>query len=297
MPSLSDRFFDLPPEHSDDERGRVAILPVPWERTTSYGRGTAEGPEAIRRASRQVELVDEQSGAEPFRLGIASLPAFLPAAHDLAEALAELQEEAERHLRAGKFLVALGGEHSLTAATARAARRVAGEVGIVQLDAHADLRQSYEGTPHSHACVMRRLVEEGAATLAVGLRAFSAEERELIRELSLPVIWGWELEQAASRFEALLEHLPRRVYLTLDVDYFDPAIMPATGTPVPGGGAWYPTLALLRTLFREKEVVAMDLVELAPIPGHHAADFLAASLLYKCLGYLQESRSGASGEA
>jgi agmatinase len=137
---------------------------------------------------------------------------------------------------------------------------------------------------------MRRIVDEGFPTLAVGIRSLSTPEAALIRERALPVLWARDLhgESVLARFRRRLEALPERVYLSVDIDFFDPALVPATGTPEPGGGAWYPTLALLRALFRRKEVVAMDVVELAPIEGQPASDFLAAKLVYKCLGYLQE---------
>jgi agmatinase len=288
MSEIPDNFLGLPPEACRYETSRVVVLPVPFERTTSYARGTAAGPAAIVAASQQVELMDEMLRSEPWKMGIATLPAFEPAAADLGDALAELEAEARRHLEAGKFLVTLGGEHSLTTAPVRAARAVHGGLGVVQFDAHADLRAEYDGTPWSHASVMRRVHDEGIPALAVGIRALSDEEARLIAERDLPTIWGWELP-AVDRFVALLERLPPTVYLTFDVDFFDPAIMAATGTPVPGGGSWYPTLACLRELFRRKRVVAMDVVELMPQPGQHGCDFLAASLVHKCLSYLQEN--------
>jgi N1-aminopropylagmatine ureohydrolase len=296
MAYLPTNFGLLYPEDSDYATSRAAVLPVPFERTTTYGKGTGGGPAAILRASQAMELHDEELNTEPYRQGIATLPPFLPESFDMAEALAELEEEARRHLDAGKFLVTLGGEHSLTLAPVRAARAVAAaagsELGVVQFDAHADLRASFEGTPYSHASVMRRIVEDGVPTLAVGIRSLSSPEAELIRSRRLPVIWGHDLARlgdgAAARFGELLAALPERIYLTFDIDYFDPALVPATGTPEPGGGHWYPTLELLRLLFRSKHVVAMDLVELAPIGGVPASDFLAAKLIYKCLGYLQE---------
>jgi agmatinase len=211
----------------------------------------------------------------------------------MAEAMRELEAEARRHLVAGKFLVTLGGEHSLTQAPVAAARAVHGEIGVVQFDAHADLRDEFEGTPYSHASVMKRIVDAGVPTLALGLRSLSAPEAKLVAARGLPVVWGHELETAEARLPALLAALPETVYLTFDLDYFDPALVPATGTPEPGGGAWHPTLRLLRTLFRQKTVVAMDLVELAPIGGQPASDFLAAKLVYKCLGYLQEKEGAA----
>lgn len=283
-------YFQLDEASSRYDTARAAVLPLPFERTTTYGKGTETGPAAILEASQALELWDEELRAEPFRMGVATLPPFSPESPDLAAALDEIRAEARRHLEAGKFLVGLGGEHSLTSALAFAARDVHGEIGVVQLDAHADLRDEYDGTPWSHAAVMRRIVDAGMPTLAVGIRSLSTPEAELVRERELPVLWGRDLqsESLLPRFRRRLEALPETVYLTFDIDYFDPALVPATGTPEPGGGAWYPTLALLRSLFRHKHVVAMDLVELAPVAGHPASDFLAAKLVYKCLGYLQE---------
>jgi agmatinase len=292
MPILPTNFGLLEEEDSRYETSRVAVLPVPFERTTSYGKGTSGGPAAIVRASQAMELYDEELGAEPYRQGIATLPPFLPEAYDMEEAMAELRVEARHHLERGKFLVTLGGEHSLTQAPVAATREVHGEIGVVQFDAHSDLREEFEGTPYSHASVMKRIVDAGIPTLSVGIRSLSTPESVVIREKELPVIWGHQLDRAALLFPPLLAKLPRKVYLTFDIDYFDPSLVPATGTPEPGGGLWYPTLALLRTLFREREVVAMDLVELAPLGHQPASDFLAAKLIYKCLGYLAEAESG-----
>jgi agmatinase len=291
MPSLATNVGLQVVEDCRYETSRAAVLPVPFERTTTYGKGTSLGPAAIVRASQAMELWDEELQSEPFRQGIATLPPYLPEAFEMGDAMAELAAEARRHLVAGKHLVTLGGEHSLTQGPVAAARDVCGEIGVVQFDAHADLREEFEGTPYSHASVMRRVVDLGIPTLAVGIRSLSAPEARLVEERRLPVLWGHELASAAERFPALLAQLPERVYLTFDIDYFDPALVPATGTPEPGGGAWYPTLALLRRLFQEKTVVAMDLVELAPIGGQPASDFLAAKLVYKCLGYLQEKEA------
>lgn len=292
MPYLPNNFGLLEAAASDYETSRVAVLPVPFERTTSYGKGTMSGPAAILRASQAMELYDEELDGEPYLQGIATLPSFLPETFDMGEGFAELQAEARIHMERGKFLVTLGGEHSLTQAPIRAAREVYGEIGVVQLDAHSDLREEFEGTPYSHASVMKRIVDDGIPTLAVGIRSLSAPEARLIRERNLPVIWGHQLDRAEELFPAMLSNLPEKVYLTFDIDYFDPALVPATGTPEPGGGHWYPTLRLLRYLFQTKTVVAMDLIELAPIGGHPASDFLAAKLIYKCLGYLWERETG-----
>ncbi|MEM7583464.1 MAG: agmatinase [Acidobacteriota bacterium] len=265
--------------------GSLVILPVPFERTTSYGQGTAGGPEALLRASHFIELYDEELDRDLSGLEITTAPTCDPAAPDLEQALGEIEREAERHLAAGKFLVTLGGEHSLSLAPVKAAQAVCGELGVVQFDAHADLRDRYEGSPFSHACVMRRILECGVPSLAVGVRAISGPERRLVERRRLPVLWGHELEQAEGRFESLLAGLPERVYLTFDVDFFDPSLLPATGTPEPGGGFWYDTLRLVRRVFERKTVVAMDVVELAPIPGQPASDFVAAKLVMKALAY------------
>lgn len=294
MPYLPSTYMELEPPESDYGTAQAVVLPVPFERTTSWGPGTAEGPRAILEASRYLELYDEELDAEPWRHGIATLPPFVPQAFDMGEALEEIRTEARRVLEDGKLLVTLGGEHSLTAAPVKAAGDVLGDpgaIGVVQLDAHADLRTEYKGTPHNHACVMRRVVEAGFPVLAVGIRSLTAPEASFVRERRLPVLWGHDLadpEQCRERFAALLEGLPESVYLTFDLDFFDPSVVPATGTPEPGGGTWYPTLALLRELFAAKRVVAMDVVELAPLAGEPASDFLAAKLIYKCLGYAWE---------
>ncbi len=291
MPLLPNNFGLLEPESSDYATSRVAVLPVPFERTTSYGKGTSAGPAAIIRASQSMELYDEELGAEPYTQGITTLTPFLPEAYDMAEAMAELEAEALVHLERGKFLVTLGGEHSLSQAPVRATKAVHETIGVVQFDAHFDLREEFEGTPYSHASVMKRIVDEGIPTLSVGIRSLSTPESQLIRERKLPVIWGHQLDRAEELFPAMLAALPEKIYLTFDIDYFDPSLVPATGTPEPGGGLWYPTLRMLRHLFQTKTVVAMDMVELAPVGNLPASDFLTAKLIYKCLGYLQEAEA------
>lgn len=286
MPSLPENFALLDSPYCDYDTARTAIQPIPFERTTSYGKGTAAGPHAIIRASQAMELYDEELASQPFEQGIATLAPFLPESFDMESAMAEIAAESRRHLEAGKFLVTIGGEHSLSIGPVRAAKEVFGEVGVVQFDAHADLRDEFEGSPYSHASVMRRILDEEIPTLAVGIRSLSAPEAALIRERSLPIVWGQELgELSDDLWSDLLTALPENIYLTFDIDYFDPALVPATGTPEPGGGAWYSTLGWLRRLFADKTVVAMDLVELAPIGGQPASDFVAAKTIYKCLAY------------
>lgn len=279
-------FLGLDESADQYERSRVAVLPLPYERTTSYGTGTAGGPRALLEASTQVETYDEDLELEPCSaLGIVTLPPCSPASPDPEVALEEIEREARRHLERGKLLLSLGGEHGLTPALVRAALGVVdGPLGVVQFDAHADLREEYEGSRASHACAMRRVVELGAPTLGVGIRSLSAPERALVRELRLPIVWGRELERAEELFRRALSRLPETVYLTFDVDFFDPSLVPGTGTPEPGGGGWYPTLRLLRHLFETRAVVAADIVELSPIAGQPLSDFVAARLAYKLVG-------------
>jgi agmatinase len=279
-------FLDLPPEISDPTTAHAVVWPVPYEATTSYGEGTRRGPAAILEASAQVEFYDIELDAEPCRMGIGTLaPPKL--ARDPAAAVEALRDAYGALLSDGRFIVALGGEHTITYPLVAAWRDrlgAGGGLSVLQLDAHADLRDEYQGTRWSHACVMRRVVDDGVPVVGVGLRAFSVEERELMRETRQAVVLGHELG-AAGWIDRVLAGLGPKVYLTFDVDFFDPSLVPATGTPEPDGGTWAQATALLRRVFAEREVVAADVVELAPIAGLHAPDFIVAKLVYKILGY------------
>ncbi len=283
-------FFGLERAAHTLERSRYVVLPLPWERTVSYGRGTAAGPGAALRASQYVELYDEELRDEPSRHGVCTL-AEPELSADLARGLQEIASAARPHYRSGKRLVAIGGEHSLTPPLVAAAREVWPTLGVVQFDAHADLRAEYEGSAHSHACAMHRVLDLGVPTLQVGIRALSSEEADLIEDRRLDVVWADPTLRAGAAqetaFAQAVERLPEHVYLTFDVDYFDPSLLPATGPPEPGGGTWYPTLEMLRRLFSRRRVVAADVVELAPIAGQPASDFLVARLLHKLIGYWQ----------
>lgn len=288
-----ENFLGLPAEHVDFGRARVAILPVPYEATVSYVPGTRFGPRGILHASRYLEVYDHALDAEPYAVGIHTLPALELSGAGPKEALDELRDACDTLIDTGKFVIMLGGEHSVSAPPILAHADRLGErpLSVLQLDAHADLRAEYEGTPLSHACVMYR-VRQHVNLVPVGIRSLTAEERRLIRDEHIPVIFGHELEGDAW-IDRAVAALGPDVYVTIDVDYFDPAIVPSTGTPEPGGGGWYPTLRLLERVFRERNVVGCDVVELAPIPGNVAADFLAAKLVYKLIGFFQAaSRAG-----
>ena len=267
----------------DDAVG--VVVPVPYERTVSYGGGTAAGPAAILNASAYVELYDEVLREEPCRMG--GIHTAQPIDEDveppdLVDRLADL---ASRLYADGHFPIFLGGEHTITTGLVRAARDAFEDLSVLQLDAHADLRESYQGTRWSHACVMRRVFELGVPAVPVGIRAVSIEESEFIREEGLPVFWSHRIAHGDEWMETAITALSDTVYITFDVDFFDPALVPATGTPEPGGAFWHETLQFLGHVFTEKNVVGMDVVELAPIAGFHAPDFVIARLVHRCFGY------------
>lgn len=288
----SENFLGLPPEHSAFAGAGVLILPVPYEATVSYMPGTRLGPRSLLHASRFVEAYDHELDTEPYTIGIHTLPELVLSGAGPEAAMEQLRDAYEAVLRTGKFPVLLGGEHTVSGPPILIHGERLGDrpLSVLQLDAHADLRSEYEGTPLSHACVMHR-VREHVKLVPVGIRSMTVEERRLIQRERIPVVFGHELEGSVWMDRAI-GSLGPDVYVTIDVDYFDPAIMPSTGTPEPGGGAWHPTLTLLERVFREKNVVGCDVVELAPIPGLVAPDFLAAKLVYKLIAFHSAARAG-----
>ena len=285
-------FLGLPAAATTLDAARVVILPVPYEATVSYMGGTRFGPRRILEASRAVELFDHELDSEPHTVGVHTLPELLLSGAGPEEALGELREAYDQLLAAGKFVVMLGGEHSISAPPIEAHVRRLGTrrpLSVLQLDAHGDLRPEYEGTAFSHACVMYR-VHRKVNLVPVGIRAITTEERQLIRARKIPTIFANDLDADGRWIERAVRSLGRDVYITIDVDFFDPSLVPATGTPEPGGGGWYPTLKLLERVFRERTVVGVDVVELAPIPGLVAPDFLVAKLVYKLIAYYQHGR-------
>ena len=289
---LPHTFLGLDEEGSDFAASRSVVLPVPYESTTSYGGGTSGGPGAILEASRYIELYDQELDGEPWESGIATLPQLQLTGAGAAAAMAELREAYDRVLDAtgDRFVLMLGGEHSISGPPIQAwLDRLSGDgrgLSVLQIDAHTDLRPEYEGTPHSHAAVMHRVYDRVDALVAVGIRALTVEEAVLVRERdNLHVFYAHDIHDSEAWIDDVLERLGPDVYISFDVDGFDPALVPSTGTPEPGGLQWYPVLTLLRRVFAERTVHAADIVELAPIPGLHAPDFLVAKLAYKMVGY------------
>jgi agmatinase len=283
-------FLGLDAEHSAFDTARVAILPLPFEATVSYGDGTERGPAAIIEASQQVELYDREFDAEPaLEFGVHTLPApTLP--RDPAAAVNAIAAAVANVARRGKLVVGLGGEHTVSAGFGRGVlTALGGPLSVVQIDAHSDLRDEYEGSPYSHACVARRLLEEEGVeqVLQLGIRSVCAEEVAFARAHPGRVrVWYAEEVHAGSWQRELAERIrDKRVYLTIDVDGLDPAIVPSTGTPEPDGLTWTETLDILRAVNGAAQVVALDCVELAPVAGHHASDFAVAKLVYKAITY------------
>ena len=279
-------FLGIPDGEAKYETSRGVVVPVPWEATVSYGAGTAKGPAAILDASRYVELYDEVLREEPYKKGgiHTAAPADVTGGDPVAF-LDGLESVAAGLFADGKFPVFLGGEHSLTTAPVRAAKAAFEDLSVLQFDAHADLRESYEGTPWSHASVMRRVHDLGVPAVPLGIRAVSVEEAEFLQNEDLPIFWSHRIAHGEEWMDTVLNTLSDTVYITFDVDYFDPSLIPATGTPEPGGGFWHETMRFLGYVFQDKNVVGMDVVELAPIDGFHAPDFVIARLVHRCLGY------------
>ena len=272
------------PTTTDFEHARVVILPIPLDRTTSYVPGTRNGPHEILVASSHMELWDEETQTDVHSIGIFTLPEMEFPFASMDEVVGEIRRVTSELIKRDKFPLVLGGEHSITPAVVGAVAEKYPGLSVLQIDAHADLRESFMGTPHNHACAMRRTLEF-ARTTQVGIRSLSPEEAAAVPTLSTAIFYDFNMRDDADWIERVVDSLTEHVYITIDVDGFDPAIMPATGTPEPGGLSWYEALKLLRRVVERRTVVGCDVVELSPMPGHVAPNFLCAKLIYKILSY------------
>ncbi|MDD5154250.1 MAG: agmatinase [Desulfovibrionales bacterium] len=279
-------FGGLQDDKTRLESSKTVIVPVPYDGTTSFRSGTREGPLAIISASRFLELYDEETDQDVSEAGIATLGELEPLASSPEAMIEAVREACLPLLQQGKTVVVLGGEHSVSLGAIKAAFDYKPSFSILQFDAHADLRNSYQNTPFSHACVMRRAMEYNPIE-QVGIRSLSREESVFIKENGLKPFYAPEvLADREAVLQELLTRLLPEVYITIDLDVLDPSIMPAVGTPEPGGLGWYDLLFFLRHIARERHVLAFDVVELLPQPGNVAPDFLAAKLIYKLLNYI-----------
>jgi len=259
------------------------IIPVPFEKSVSYGTGTAKGPRAILESSQQLELFDGRS--IPAEHGIYTHPV-MDCESDAETVLQNISAAVTRVLTMDKIPVLLGGEHTVSVGAFRAIKNQCGNVGIVQFDAHADLRNTYEGTGYSHACVMHRALDLNFPIFQIGVRSLSHAEHLLREKLNIGHLDAAAIHKNGIPANILPPDFPGKIYITFDVDALDPSIMPATGTPEPGGLYWYQSLQILETIMEGREVIGLDVVELAPISGMHAPEFTIARLIYNWFGLI-----------
>ncbi len=285
--SVPDNFLGLDPSLCDYESARFAILPIPYDATASYAAGARDGPRAVITASQQVEWYDEQIGRESCRAGIATLNALEPDARGPGKMHERIFETAADVVRDDKFLFGLGGEHSVTSALVRAVKAKYDKLSVLQIDAHADLRDSYQGSAYSHASVMRRIHEMEINAVGVGIRSYSSEEARFIESAAKRIVSARTCHETDDWIAGVVDALSDDVYVTIDIDGFDPACAPGTGTPEPGGLDWFQVTDLLAAVARSRRIVAADCVEVRPLPPGNVTEFLAARLIYRLIGLVQ----------
>ncbi len=288
-------FLALENKYSSYEHSKIVIVQAPYEKTVSYGKGTAKAPEAIIKASQYVEFFDDEFFQEIcFTLGIATLPALAYGAKSGKSALDLLQKTVGEHIDAKKFVVTLGGEHSISTAPIAAHFKRYPNMSVLHFDAHSDLRESYSGTRYSHASFMARVADETQfpmeRVVQVGIRAQCKEEYEFIKKNKVKTFYATEIRRGihtANWQQQIAKSLPtNEVYITFDVDYFDPSILPTTGTPEPDGFLWNETLQLFRELQKAgKKIIGFDVVELVPNSSQQHATYLVAKLVYRMLNF------------
>jgi agmatinase len=279
-------FLDLEGDFSLLERARFVVLPVPYERTTTYKKGTRLAPEAIIYASSQLELFDEELKEQTYKEGIHTLAPFEPPQDlDPEEFIKNLAEHIQLYIDMDKFLFMLGGEHTISIAGVRAYTMRYPELSVLCIDAHPDLRDQYEGSKYNHACTIRR-ISEMVPTVLIGVRTCSEEEYPFTSSKEIRTFFTHLHRNIKEFAPRILTSLTQNVYISIDVDGFDPSWMPAVGTPVPGGLMWYETLDILRAVIQNKNVVGVDIVELSPINGNVVSEFTIAKLCYRLMGFV-----------
>lgn len=274
-------FAGIPEEFAQLEKSRVVLIPVPYDGTSTWGKGADRGPEAFLEAAENMELYDIETDSQPYREGIYLAPAITEDASPKA-LVEEVHNQVKTYIKRNKFVTLIGGEHSLSIGSIRAFNECFDNLTVLQIDAHADLRKEYQGTPFNHACAMHE-ASQTTNLIQVGIRSMDALERTYMDEEK--TFFAHELATDEFWMDRAIDLMTENVFITFDLDGLDPSIMPSTGTPEPGGLFWYETLEFLRRVFEEKEVVGFDLVELCPNPGDRSSDFLAAKLYYKMLCY------------
>jgi agmatinase len=271
---------------SDYNSAKCVIFPIPYEKTTSYHKGTKHGPKALLTASNQLEIFDTELNQEISNVGIFTAPEWNHIYKEDVKNFLQITKRVKGYIVDEKWPLCLGGEHSITPSIIEAfAEEKKATFGIVHLDAHFDLRESYEGSKNSHACALKRSRDFISETLSVGIRAFSKEEFDFAQNNNISFITDKMLYENNFDLNKALAKLPANIYLSIDLDFFSPAEIPGVGTPVPGGPLWWDGLKIIKTIFQNKNVIGMDIVELCPEVESFRSPFLAAMLAYKCIGY------------
>jgi agmatinase len=278
-------FGGIETEYAAYERAKFVVIPVPYDLTSTYQSGSRRGPGAILDASANMELYDEELRQETYRAGIHTLPSLEADARGPEEMMKAIRRIVAGIITDGKIPVMLGGEHSISFGAIQAVQEAFPALTVLQLDAHADLREAYQGTPFSHAAVARRITEI-CPLIQAGIRSMSVEEAEFLVTSPVKSYPADFILDGGSWCETICGDLQGDVYITVDLDVLDPAFMPATGTPEPGGIAWRDLIRLIRGVAKRCRIRGFDVVELAPIPGMVAPDFLASKLIYRIMGYL-----------
>jgi agmatinase len=277
-------FLGLSEALSSRESSHFHIIQVPYDATSTYGVGSRKGPRAIIDASINLETYDHELDMEPALAGVFTHPEPQVVVGNPAGMLERIEHQVEDVVSAGGFPIVLGGEHTVSLGAIRALARHE-KFAVVSLDAHADLRDTYQGSPFSHACFLRRAMDYGDCS-AIGVRSISREEAAFAGGAGVPILFAHQMVRGAV---ADLSALPEQVYVSIDVDVLDPSVMPSTGTPEPGGLSWYDLITVLESIIAGRRVVGFDVVELAPQPGNHAPDFTAAKLVYRMMGLVLRS--------
>lgn len=281
-------FAGLEEEYASFKKSKVAILPLPYERTTTYIKGAKDGPSAIIDASGYLERFDDELNQETFKIGIHTMNSPDIGQLSSEEMVVKVSSLTLELLKANKFPVILGGEHSVSIGAVKAFKEIYPNLSVLQLDAHYDLRDEYFGSKLNHGCVARR-ISEICPIIGVGTRSLSKEEKDFLAAQSngrIKTVNVYDILEEPMWKDRVSNNLTENVYVTIDMDVFDPSLVPAVGTPEPGGIGWYETLDLLREIAKDKKIVGFDVVELCPIKGQVASDFLAAKLIYRLLGYI-----------
>jgi agmatinase len=275
------KFGDLEQKNSNKENSKIVIIPVPYDGTSTWIKGADKGPEAIIHASANMELYDIETNSQVYMNGIYTTPPILESLSP-EKMVAEVEKNVATQIKKNKFTAVIGGEHSVTIGAIQAHAKHYKNLSILQLDAHSDLRDKYNNSKYNHACVMAR-AKELCPIVQVGIRSMDTSE---INNMDMSrVFFAKDIHKNTNWIEQVNKKLTENVYITIDLDVFDPSIMPSTGTPEPGGMLWYDVLELLKVISQEKNIVGVDVVELCPNEQNKAPDFMAAKLIYKLLSY------------